>query len=528
MNAIVYVILCLAAGADDKPAPFAIRVIDDETGRGVPLVELKTTASVVYVTDSNGVVAFDEPGLMNQKVWFAVSSHGYELDKDGFGLRGRALDVVPGGSATIKIKRQNIAQRIYRVTGAGIYRDSVLVRRGSPDPAERPTAGFPAPPIEQPLLSAKVVGSDSVQTAIYQGKLRWFWGDTLRPAHLLGLFHVPGAVSELPEHGGLSPDKGVNLKYFVGDDGFARATCQMPGDGLTWIQSVTCVPDASGKEVLLGFYMKVRAPLSVYRHGICRWNDDKEAFEHAVDIAENSPIVPLGHTFVHEDHGTKYVYFGDPYPVARVPATAEQFLELSQYEAFTCLTSGSRVGEHKIERDAAGRLAWGWKKNTSPVDAMSEPGLLNVGLLKPEECRYRTVDAEGEHIVAHRGSVNWNDYRKKWIAIFTQYGGTSMIGEIWYAEADTLTGPWTKAVKIVTHDNYSFYNPMHHRYFDEDGGRVIYFEGTYTHTFSGNDYQTPRYDYNQVMYKLELDDTRLRFAQQTAAEGREARNPKPE
>jgi hypothetical protein len=62
---------------------------------------------------------------------------------------------------------------------------------------------------------------------------------------------------------------------------------------------------------------------------------------------------------------------------------------------------------------------------------------------------------------------------------------------------------------VVTHDNYSFYNPRHHPHFDEDGGRRIYFEGTYTHTFSGNHEATPRYDYNQVMYRLDLADERL-------------------
>ena len=40
--------------------------------------------------------------------------------------------------------------------------------------------------------------------------------------------------------------------------------------------------------------------------------------------------------------------------------------------------------------------------------------------------------------------------------------------------------------------------------FDKDGGRVIFFEGTYTNMFSGNNDQTPRYNYNQVMYKLDL------------------------
>lgn len=498
-------LLAAALTAGEPAAPFAIHVVDGETGCGVPLVELKTTSNVVYVTDSNGIVAFDEPGLMNQKVWFAVSSHGYEFPKDGFGLRGRALEVTPGGEATIKVKRINIAQRLYRVTGPGIYRDTVLVGKESP--------------IKQPLLNAQVIGSDSVQTTIYQGKLHLFWGDTLRPSYPLGLFHMPGAVSDLPGKGGLSPDKGVDLEYFVGEDGFARGTCQMAGEGPTWLDAVTVVPDASGKEVLLGAYVKIKPPMTIYRRGICKWNDEKEQFEHVADIPLDAPVMPFGHTLLHEDDGKKYDYFGDPFPVARVPATAETYVDLSQYEAFTCLMPGSRFDEHKIERDADGQPLWSWKKNTAPVDAMSEPKLIQVGLLKPDEARFRILDAEGKHVVAHRGSVNWNEFRKKWITIFTQYGGTSMIGEIWYAEAEAPTGPWTKAVKIVTHDKYSFYNPLHHRYFDQDGGRVIYFEGTYTRTFSGNDDQTPRYDYNQVMYKLELDDPRLKFGQEIAPTG---------
>lgn len=45
--------------------------------------------------------------------------------------------------------------------------------------------------------------------------------------------------------------------------------------------------------------------------------------------------------------------------------------------------------------------------------------------------------------------------------------------------------------------------------FDQEGGRIIDFEGTYTATFSGNKDPTPRYDYNQVMYQLDLTDKRL-------------------
>ena len=43
-----------------------------------------------------------------------------------------------------------------------------------------------------------------------------------------------------------------------------------------------------------------------------------------------------------------------------------------------------------------------------------------------------------------------------------------------------------------------------------ENGREIYFEGTYTATFSGNPTPTPRYEYNQLLYKLDLADGRLK------------------
>src|SRR5271166_5326232 len=107
-----------------RPRVFRIHVVEEGTGRGVPLVELRTVNQIRYVTDSNGIVAFDEPGLLNRKVFFSISSHGYEVENDGFGYRGKVLDVTEGGSADIVIRRKNIARRLYRVTGAGIYRDS--------------------------------------------------------------------------------------------------------------------------------------------------------------------------------------------------------------------------------------------------------------------------------------------------------------------------------------------------------------------------------------------------------------------
>ena len=73
--------------------------MDKETGRGVPLVELRTVNQIRYITDSNGVAAFDEPGLFDRKVFFFVTSHGYEAAKDNFGYQGQALEITEGGSA---------------------------------------------------------------------------------------------------------------------------------------------------------------------------------------------------------------------------------------------------------------------------------------------------------------------------------------------------------------------------------------------------------------------------------------------
>src|SRR5215212_7593782 len=123
---------------------FAIEVVDDQTGRGVPLVEVTTTSNVRYVTDSAGLVAIDDPALFGHEVFFTVKSHGYEFAADGFGMHGKRLKPEPGGSATLKIKRLNIAERLYRVTGEGIYRDSVMLGRKAP--------------IKQPLLNAEVTG----------------------------------------------------------------------------------------------------------------------------------------------------------------------------------------------------------------------------------------------------------------------------------------------------------------------------------------------------------------------------------
>ena len=136
--------------------------------------------------------------------------------------------------------------------------------------------------------------------------------------------------------------------------------------------------------------------------------------------------------------------------------------------------------------------------------------MLSSGLIHPDEARFQLVDAgTNQPLTMHSGSFFWNDYLKKWIMIGGQEGGTSFLGEIWFAAAAKPTGPWKRAIKIATHPDYSFYNPSQNPFFDQQGGQVIYFQGTYANTFSGNPHRIPRYNYNQLMYRLDLSDHRL-------------------
>jgi hypothetical protein len=495
---------CWAAAAPAAAGEsFEIRVVDESTGRGVPLVELETVNNIVYVTDSAGLVAVDEPSLMNQRVFFHIRSHGYEYPKDGFGYRAKALDVRPGERAEIAIKRINIAERLYRVTGAGIYRDSVLLGHDAP--------------LEKPLLNAGVLGSDSVVNAVFNGRIYWFWGDTNLPQHQLGIFHVPGATSALPGEGGLDPAHGVNLAYITNDAGQARATCRMEGDGPTWIDGLTVLNDADGRERLFAHFVKIRPPLETYRSGLCEFDLDEERFNEIAELDKDDPRHPTGHPFRVIEDDNEYVYFADPFPYLRVRATVEAYCDPEQYESYTCLKAGADGQNPEVVRDVSGKPEYAWRRDGVPMSSREARRLARNGSLKQDELAYQLYDREtGKALRAHRGSICWNDYRRRWVMIVQEAGGTSPLGELWYAEADTPVGPWHDAVKIVTHDNYSFYNPKQHPMFDQDGGRLIYFEGTYTHTFTNNPEQTPRYDYNQVMYRLDLADPRLGLVARSA------------
>lgn len=486
--------LAQATGRTGVAAPatsdyFTIQVVDEQTGRGLPLVELRTVNNAAWWTDSNGIVAFNEPGLMDIEVFFHVSSPGYEYPKDMFGNRGLKLRTTRGGSATIKIKRLNIAERLYRITGAGIYRDSVLV-------------GHPVP-LKQPLLNGQVLGQDTVIATPYRGRIYWFWGDTDRPSHPLGNFHASGAVSEFPGHGGLDPAVGVDLTYFVDDTGFVKAMCPQPAGGLHWIESLFTVPDEHGVERLVACMANMRDLSYAYNYHLMVFNDERACFESIQrwDIHEGHNA---SNPFLARVDDRLFYYLS---PDTRVPADLKSLADLSRYEAFTCLAGdGKWHGVDTIlDRDTNGRLRYVWRAGADRVDAGRIGELVKAGKLKQEETWSTLRDFEsGAELKRGFDSVAWNAFRQRWIAFFEDRPG-----EVWFAEADTPLGPWGYGRRIVTHGEYNFYNLAQHPFFDQDGGRLVYFEGTYTASFSGAKAKTPRYDYNQIMYRLALDDPRL-------------------
>lgn len=482
---------------------FTIRVVDEETSRGVPLVQLTTTNAIVLVTDSNGIAAFNEPGLMDgQQVYFHIKSHGYEYPCDGFGQCGAKLFPVPGGRVELKIKRINVAERLYRVTGGGIYRDSLLV-------------GYPVP-LKEPALSGKVLGQDSVITAIYRNKLYWFWGDTSRPAYPLGNFATSGATSELPGTGVLAPSAGVDLTYFVNEEGFSKEMCRVPGPGVVWCDALMALKGDSGAEQLVLRFMRMKDLGTPLEWGLAVFNDTKAAFDPVAPLDMALPLFPRGAPLPVRNGGQDYCYFGLPHPLpfpnVRARANLEALKDQRAYEAFSCLEEGARYegGHTRLERDGTGRLVYGWKRDTAPLGYDEIRELAKLGKMQDGESQLQFRDIEtGKAVQMHAGDAQWNEYRQRWVLIGQEVWGTSFSGEIWYAEADTPVGPWVYGRKIVTHDDYTFYNPRQHVYFAEDGGRTLHFEGSYTHDFSGAPTKTPRYDYNQIMYRLNLGDTRL-------------------
>ncbi len=465
---------------------FRIRVIDSQTGRGVPLVKLIPMTRNQYITDSQGYIAFSEPGLMDQVVYFVVESDGYEVPIGADGKRSVLFNTKHGTEAILRIRRNIPAERLYRLTGQGIYKDSEIL-------------GISVP-IRKPLLNAGVLGQDSQLGAIYNGKYFWIWGDTFLPPRYIGNFAVSSATSPLED----DPDKGINYTYFMDDNGYSRSMIDPQGPGYIWFDWLMTIRNG-GEEQLLAKFGRVNGYWLNEERGIALFNDDKGVFERVIQTPEwKDEYTTMGHPVPVKINDDSYYITTSEFRFSMVKRTFNDITDPSGYLSFSCLKEGSRydLDNLQLDRDSNGKLVFGWKSGTDPIDFKRQEELIKEGHIRQNEGWLQISDIlTGEREVINRGSIFWNSYRQKWIMI----ASGNPLGEVWYSEADTPVGPWAYSLKIADHVN-AFYNPKHHPYFDKEDGKQIYFEGTYTKGWRPEASITPYYHYNQLMYTLRLDE----------------------
>jgi hypothetical protein len=471
----------------------ALRAVDSATMRGVPLVSFATSTGDTYWSDSQGMVAYCDPDEIGKTVVFTVTSDGYTLASGST----VTVQVAAGGTRNVPLVRQLPAQRLYRVTGQGIYRDSALLG------LTMPTA--------HPNINGLVMGQDTPSTFVYGGQIYWIWQDTSRAAYPLGNFASSGAVSAPPSSGGLSADLGVDTSYFVGADGFSRGMVNSAGDpdksassgGPIWLGQIVDVVDAQLQPHTFGRYY-VAASSNPWS-ALAEFDPTSSTFTYVADYPAGTTL-PTGRPMVVGG----YAYWSDP---VRFPATVEGVENVTGYEVFSAFGAN---GSTTLNRNADGSLAYAWR----PAAPVSTQAALEAAQVPADQDLdgHLTDIIDGGNVQVSNGAANssfastvmWNDYRKRFGGIIEQQYGVTFLGESWYSEADTPLGPWVFARKVVTHatTGNTFYNPDIIPFLGEAGGRIVFFDATYTKTYSKAQ-PTPRYDYNEMMYRLDLDDPEM-------------------
>ncbi len=348
-----------------RPRVFRIQVVDEETGRGVPLVELRTVNQIRYVTDSNGVVAFDEPGLFNLQGLLHRHEPRLRGRQGQFRLpRRRRSQVTEGGSARISIRRRNIAERLYRVTGAGIYRDSILTGDPRPDPraaAQRPghgpgQRGQRRLPGEDPLVLGR--HQPPRLPARQLPRARGHLG-AARPRRARSLEGRGPPL--LPRRQGLREADRAHARRWadldLGPDRAPRPRAARSGCSPTTSRSATCWRSTSRG-----------SPSSIRRRSGSRRSSSSPTRRR---IAGD---YPSGHAFLHRDRGVDYVYYASPYPLIRVPADPDRLGNPAAFESFTCLKAGHEPRPAAARPRAGGRAPLRLEaEHAGPAPGRAEP-----------------------------------------------------------------------------------------------------------------------------------------------------------
>jgi hypothetical protein len=471
---LVFTLLACRLMAAGDVQPYALQMVDEASGRGIPGVLASTANGLNFVSDSNGWIVVNEVGLMKQRVHLSIRSPGYAFPKDNFGIAGLAFDMMPGATIEVKLVRSNIAERMYRLTGQGIYRDSTILGQDVP---------LPYPNTMNGLLRLQYP-----QVTTYQGKLFWLWSEASQTVHPLPITRGVAATSDLPDTTGLDPTQGVHFNFWIDSTNLPMAMLPDTEVGLVQFDGLLSTADIMGAEHLVAHYRLLDSQGQCVEQGVAEFMADVRRFERISVLSADYPWqFPQGQAVRAKTDDGEHFYFATPHCTVRVPCSYESIITPGSYQALTWTEAMGKVG---------------WQSVAPPMSRSDENRWRSKGVINDDESRLTPVDsALGTSLTLTSGSVSWNEFRKAWITIAGQSDGS-----VWYLEAGSISGPWQKAVQIATHTNAGFESVQMVDGMEQQDQRVIYFMGTY------RDAGMPRYDGNQLMYRLDLRDPRLASA----------------
>lgn len=465
----------------DVPAPgqmFTLLVTDRVTGRALPGA-IVITPHRTYVTDSSGAAAIYETGLMNTHASIALAA-------DGYMLAPASVDVVPGLTRTLSIEPDpdQIAVRLYRLNGPGIFRDRVLLGQST-------SQG----------VNADMMSQDGPMTAVYRGNLYWTFGDTNHQRADHSNYRGSAASSSLTA----DPERWFPLTYVHQIDGREAAiapTSEFDHAGaLAWPGGLVGVPDAQGIERLYSTFGIIENAWDTVAIGVGRYNDTTHIFERKAWLDLAKPSRPGAHAFEVSDGMQSYLHYEN---LTRIPATEAGLLDQDGYQTFTALDADGNAA-----RDATGRIRYAWKPQTAELTASNaaSAGAARDELLSGHLREARSTAGAPHAIPIVASARDYDPYRKRYVEIITEEQNQFIARDAtWYAEGDTPMGPWVYARRITGRGSRSIYNPTILPLQKNDGAQ-LFFAAVYSNSYVPVP-PLPYYNYSVVMHMLDVSDLR--------------------
>ena len=108
------------------------------------------------------------------------------------------------------------------------------------------------------------------------------------------------------------------------------------------------------------------------------------------------------------------------------------------------------------------------------------------------------------------GRERYEQIKTQWLKVWNLDPVQEQVSRVQdFAKSQAAAVPgavWTGAVKVLEHENYTFYNPRIQIELAPEDAPFILFEGTCTAEFANHARPTPRHNYNQILYRLDFAD----------------------